>query len=110
MAKIDRYRGDTAADRLTVQSPTGGVQDITSCTFKLTVASVKNPPDASTQVFQIAGTIFDALNGIVDFIPTGGETDVEPGEYWYDVEMIGPTGQVTTLVKDEYEILQDITK
>jgi len=110
MASISRYRGDTAVDRFTVTDSDGAVINITSYTFLLTVDEKKSPANTATQVFQIAGTIVDAANGIVEFEPTTGNANQVPGTYWYDVQMIDPDGLITTLVKDQYIFVQDISK
>jgi hypothetical protein len=110
MAEITRYRGDTAPDRFTVKDVDGTVINITSYTFLLTVDEKKNPANTATQVFQIAGVIIDAVNGVVEFEPTTGNANQVPDTYWYDVQMIDPDGRITTLAKDEYIFVQDISK
>ena len=110
MAKIERFRGDTAADRFTVKDQAGAVVNITGYSFKLTVNRLKHPPDAVQQLFQVVGTIISGSSGIVEFVPNGTQANQLPGRYFYDVEMVDAAARVTTLEKDEYVFKQDVTK
>lgn len=110
MTAIVRYRGDTVADRYVVKDASGAVVNITGCSFKLTINSLKTPPDITTQLCQIVGVIVDAATGIVDFPFTVGDADQVPGVYFYDIEMTDASGAIETLVVDKYTFKQDITK
>jgi len=105
---ITRERGDNYAIRWQTKQ-NGAAFDITGATFKLSVDTRKDPPDASTQVFQVTGTIVDAPNGIYEFVPTTGQMNLTPKTYFFDVEMT-KGGQVATLVKGKFIVKQDITK
>lgn len=103
---IERFRGDTAPDQVTFN------QNITGLTFRLTLNTLEDPPDVSTQVLQMVGTITNPVTGIVEFRPTLVEaTGLTPGVYFYDIQVYNAFGVVIkTAVKDSYTILQDITK
>ncbi len=118
MAEIDKTkdatkdicwgRGDSNALGFEIQLPDGSVEDITGYTFRLTVNTEKNP-DPETELFTVVGVITDAANGKVVFAPTTGDTDQEPGKYFYDIEQTA-AGLVTTRIKGRCEIIQDISK
>ncbi len=107
---INRYRGDTVPDEITVKQPDGSPQDLTSYSFLLTVNSVKNPPDDTTQLFQVVGTIIDAPNGVVEFAPNSTQANQTPGKYYFDIQAITPTGRKHTISAGIYRFKQDVTK
>lgn len=84
--------------------------DVTSWQFTMTVDTLKNPPDNTTNVFTVAGVITDPVNGVVQFSPSETDTDQTPGTYWFDIQQIDGAGRKKTIVKDKFFIDQDITK
>ena len=108
MSDILRTRGDTYRIRRTVKAA-GVVVDITDWTFLLTINMVAKPADETDQVAQIAGVIFDAAGGIVDFTPLTADV-ADAGSFFYDIESVDDSGAVTTLDKGGFILLQDITK
>lgn len=109
MGTITRYRGDTAADRFTIQRD-GAALNITGWTFALTVNSEKDPVGTSTQLFTVAGVITSATAGQVQFSPDATQADQTPGDYYYDVQGVDPNGAKVTVDKGRYRFKQDITK
>lgn len=109
MSEITRYRGDTAPDRFNVKDSDGTALNITGHTFSMTVDSRLNPPDGTTVLYTLVGTIVDAPNGIVEFTPSGLNADQVPCRYYYDVQMTAGAS-IITLAKDVYTYTQDITK
>lgn len=108
--QIDRVRGDTYADQITVKNyRTGAVVDLTNCTLTLTLNSERNPTDATTQIFQITGVVDNPATGVATFTPTT-EMVNRVGLYYYDIQLIDGNGIIRTLVKDVYQFTQDITK
>jgi hypothetical protein len=105
------YRGDSYPQIFTIlNAATGAAVDITGYTFKLTVNRDRKPTDASNQLFQIAGIIADAAAGQVSFSFESGHTGINPGQYYYDVQMTTDTGDVRTIVKAVFEVTMDVTK
>jgi len=105
---ITRFRGDTYRLRLLVKdSETGVPLDLASMTAQLSVSSVENPA-APPDIFSVSGAIVTpATSGQIDFVPP---SNTAAGNYWYDVQVTDGSGQVRTLVKGEYRIVQDVTK
>ncbi len=110
MTDIDRKRGDTAADNVTIQDSAGVAIDITGFSFILTVNSIENPPDNTTELYSIVGTILVAASGTVEFVPTVGDADQVPAEYFYDIQMTDAASRIKTIEKGKYTYIQDITK
>lgn len=107
---IQRTRGDTYPDEITVTNRrTGVVVNLTGCTFKLTVNTLSNPPDNSTELYQLTGVIDTPSSGVVTFSPTALQAD-RVGNYYYDIEMVDSFSQTITLVTGAYNYVQDITK
>jgi len=83
---LTRTRGDTYPIRMTMTNPDGTAMDLTNKQVLLTVNTEEDPADTTNQVFQIVGTITDALLGKVEFAPTDDQAD-NVGTFYYDVEV-----------------------
>lgn len=110
MAKITRYRGDTAADQITVTDNSGTVINISSYTFILTISAAKAPVSTEGLLATVSGVIASAAAGQVEFVFSSTQADQAPGVYYYDVQMVDNNGRVSTIVRDKYEFIQDLTK
>jgi hypothetical protein len=108
--QINRVRGDTYADQGVISSKTNGLSvDLSGSTLTMTLSSVRNPADDSTQIYQLNGIMIDAVNGVVGFAPNAQQSDIV-GLFYYDVQLVDVSGIVRTLVKDVYVYEEDITK
>jgi hypothetical protein len=104
--EIDRKRGDTAPDEITVPF------DNTGFSYILTINTQKNP-DAGGPIGAILVTSVGAIggaDGLVSFPFTPTDADQAIGKYWYDVQQTDPTGRIKTIAKNSYIYHQDITK
>lgn len=109
--KLTRYRGDTIADVFLLKDRSGNPRDLTGWTFTLTVDSRSDPPDATTVIYSISGTVLTPESlGTVEFVPTSGNANQSPGTYYYDIQAVMPDARKVTLVKSTYTYVQDITK
>jgi hypothetical protein len=111
--EITRFRGDTVPESFYVKTSDGLNYDITGCAFKLTLNTLRNPPDTSTQILQLFETTLvpaEAVQGIVNFAPTALQADLPIGKYYYDIQMTYPTGDIQTIYTGRVTIRQDITK
>lgn len=105
--QLDRTRGDTTPDVITV-SYGGVLVDLAGCSALLTVNTLRNPVDESTQVYQIVGVI-DVDESTISFAPTSEQAD-QVGFFYYDIQLTESSGAKRTLVKDAQTYIQDITK
>ncbi len=111
LGKVEWYRGDSYPVELTIKNATTkAVIDLTGFSFVLTVDTLKAPPDDTAKAFEITGVIDDPTTGIVSFTPTVIQTDVPPKTYYYDIQMTDASGNIRTIAKNQFVILQDITK
>jgi len=107
------FKGDHRTFLLTVKDQNGVVVDITGATI---IFSLKADPTNATALVEKIST---DINEIEITNPTQGEaeiylipadtSDLEPGIYFYDVELTTTSGKVYTLVKGELNLLQDVT-
>ena len=108
---IKRVRGDTVPEvfKLRLHDISNSIIDITTLvSITLTVNSVKDPPNDTTQLLQIVGAILDANKLTVEFV--GAFDGLPVGTLYYDIEIVLPDGSIYTPVKGELEVNQDVTK
>ena len=112
MADITRKRGDTYGDRfdLTVTA-TGLPLELAGYSgFLLTLDTRRDPPDTTTQVYQLAGVVIGATSlGQLEFAPTLAQAN-RTGRFFYDIQLTDPAGRVRTVLAARYAYRQDITK
>ena len=111
---IEIKRGDSYRLPFTVTNNiTGAIIPLNGATLKMTVTTIKDPPDDTTKLFDVDGVIdADPLTGNVTFKPTVLDTAVI-GKYFYDIQMTsGPAEDVDvhTVQKAKFDIVQDNTK
>lgn len=105
---VTRKRGDTDPDVFIVSKnrvPT----NLAGCSFKLSVNTLKEPVDTSTEVYQLIGIITDPASGKVSFRPTAEQAN-QVGYFYYDIQMVDSYGDTQTVVEGTYKYEQDITK
>ena len=108
---ISLFRGDSYPIAFTIKDATTSTPlDLTGCSLLLTVATLFDPPDDTTQVFQLAGVLDAApTTGKVYFTPETTDTAVV-GSYYYDVQLTDSDSNIRTVVKSTLTISMDITK
>lgn len=115
---ISLFRGDTFDSTVEVNYITivngevvvGNAVDLTGYTAKFTAKKRPDQADASA-VISKSLTISDAANGIITVSLTHLETDLTPGIYYYDVQIVNTvTSKVHTVVVDVLKISADVTR
>ncbi len=113
------YRGDTRYYTITMTNQATG-EPISVDGGKLTITFKVNKADldedAALQVVTL-GVEPDPIIplGIINAVLTDTDTDIEPGNYYYDFQFVSASGSVTTLLpqeihEDRIKILEDITR
>lgn len=112
IGEIEYFRGDSYPKNLTIKSKeTKQIIDLTGYSFIFTVDSLKDPKDATTKKFSVAGVIDpDPVTGKVSFTPTKVNTNMIAAGYFYDIQMTDNQGHVRTIAKEKFKITQDISK
>jgi hypothetical protein len=105
-----RRRGDTYTITFTVTDAAGDPIDIQGYSFLLTVDPSPDPPDDTNNLFQIAGVIVEAGDGVFSMTPTLADSDQEPDTYYYDLQQTDAASAIRTIAAGQWTVVQDITK
>lgn len=109
-ATINRKRGDTKSINMTLSDKSKVAIDLTGYTgFLLSVNTLEEPVDETTQLFQLTGTITDALNGKITFPITISDAD-NFGEFFWDAQYTDVNSEKHTFMEGSYIMSQDKTK
>jgi hypothetical protein len=108
---ITYRRGDSRGIVFTLTTG-GNAVDLTSWTAPaLAVHSTPAPTDTTTQVMHLTGAISGTpTDGQVTFTPTTTESDLAPGAYYYDAQIVDNGGATITFVEGQFVVTQDLTK
>ena len=119
---LERRRADTkdVAIRLTqtVDGVTSPIPSAEGYSGLLTVNTIKDPnlnvsPQTGVQIFQASGIPNSPATDAIlrfDFAAFDASPDIEPGNYFYDVQVTGPDGEISTPLIGKFIVKQDITK
>ena len=80
--------------------------NITGATITFTA---KQDPTSTTPDIQKTAILTEALMGEAVIALSSSITDIEVGEYYYDIQMVDSSGDVSTLAKSTFSILQEVT-
>lgn len=109
-----RTRGDTSTFTVTITTDGTTPIDVTGFTFLFTVDLNPDPLDSADNLFQLSVgsgiTLSDPTNGVITLGITEVQADQTPDVYFYDLQMTDTGSLITTILKGEYEVVQDITK
>ena len=106
--KISVFRRDNSAINVNV-SGTAGVLDITGYTFFFTVKENETDLDADAKISKTVTSHTDPTNGKTTISMGTADTDQEAKIYVYDIQMRDTSDNITTLLKGDFEIKQDVT-
>lgn len=76
--------------------------DITGYTFQLDVHDIENPPDTTTRVFLLIGTITNATGGVVQFELDSLQADTAVGRYHYILSAVDNIGRDLTIATGRF--------
>lgn len=99
---ITVYRGETP----TLHFRMSPKKDITGWVISFTVSNGYNNPN---KLFQVTAVAVNAPNGLFDVILTELHTNIDPGNYVYDVWRIDP-GNLRILSVGEFKLEKDARK
>lgn len=112
MTVITRYRGDTYPIKIQIfNRQTRQPVDITGMSAILSVSTRQNPT-ASPDVFSSVGIPQSpTVDGVFHFPITASQANnLSIRTHYYDVQVTDAMGEVRTIEKDEFRVIQDITK
>lgn len=105
-------RGDSRPIPFALTKADGSIQDLTGYSAAvLSVHSEPKPPDTSTELFKVTGTIVAAA-GTISFSPAEDATgsDQEPGRYYYDAQVLDANSKKLTFAEGTFTLTQDRAK
>ena len=101
-------KGDTFLEQAFVYKLNGAAIDLTSGAFKMMIKRSPRSTDSALTLTDGSGiTITDAVNGAWQI--DSQVIDIQEGTYYYDVQFTYASGQVSTYLSGEFEVIQDIT-
>jgi len=112
MAKISIIRQDDIERTIYVKSKDGNAYDLTDCKIFFTVKTNSNLTDTDDDdaIIKKSVAITDAVNGVAKLSLTTIDTDIKADEYFYDFQIVDAQGKITSCIKDNFEVIQDVSK
>lgn len=104
-------RGDNDPKTFTIRDSSGVAVDISLWTMSMAVNTESDPPDTTTEIFNITGVfVTDGTDGKISFTPPAASLDsVEaPSTAYYDVNRVIPSKK--TIIKATVKFIMDIDK
>lgn len=108
--KIIIIKRDSYSFPITLEQSNGEPLDITGYTIFFTVKAMASAEDSTAIIQKNITEHTDPTEGESLITLTSTDTDQTAGEYWYDVQIKSPSGNITSCEAGKFEILQDITK
>lgn len=108
----DQVRGDTWKFTFVFKDTNNAAIDITGLQYWFTVKESRDDTDAlaGVQVGPFVAESADALIGQLDLIISPAQTeDLEPKTYYYDLQEVNASNEVSTLLLGRVKVKQDIT-
>lgn len=108
---IKVIRGDTHKIEVTFLDDEGEAYDLTGGTAFFTVSETKDPADDEAALITKDVTSHDnAEAGETSFVLSAADTNLDPGKYWYDTQLVDVVGVVVSKERDRFEVVSDITR
>lgn len=108
----DVIRGDTRTVNLTfLEADQSTPIDLTGGTVYFTVNTSSDPSDDTSVAFQKTATSFtSATTGQHTFTLTHADTNITPGNYWYDAQFRDSVGSYLSSYRGRFIVQSDITR
>ena len=108
MTDLSIYRGDTKVYTFTVTSG-GSAYNISGFTPTFTVKTSISDADDDA-VISKSGTVTDGAGGEFTISLTNTDTDIDPADYVWDVQITNGSTIVATLDKGTFTVKYDVTR
>lgn len=108
----NQVRGDTWILTFNIQNSTGAPENITGNDYWFTLKSNIDDTDAVAvlQVGPVSAGSPDAANGILTIVALPEDTDdLEAKTYYYDLQEINTSNEITTLLIGKVKVVKDVT-
>jgi len=109
MVNLSVYKRDDKTWTLRLKDKNGNPISLVGASIFLTVKETKTDADVDAIISKDVTSHLNAIGGITNIVLTKTDTDVDAKEYYYDIELVDSSGNVTTLTSGIFEVIQDIT-
>ena len=109
MTEIRVPRGDDKTWNLTFVDEDSVAIDLTGATIFFTVKINKADADADAIISVDQASHTNAAGGLSSITITNSQTDIKPGNYFYDFQLVDSGSLVTTVLSGIFKITQDVT-
>ena len=103
------FKRDTKIYNLTFKDSDEVAIDITGYTIFFTVKQDETDTDANAKISKTVTSHTSPTEGLSQVTLEPADTDLDVRKYYYDIQIKDGSGNITTVVKDTFEIVQDIT-
>jgi predicted aspartyl protease len=102
-------RGDSRTIKVTFKDSAGDLYDLTGATAYLTISKSANPSSDENAVIQKTQTNLTG-EGVVTFKLTPNDTEISPGNYWFDAQLVDAEENKLSRKRDKITVIPDITR
>ena len=106
-------RGDDELLQVTFTDENGSPIDLTGSTVFFTVKKKSDLSQDNDDLAVISITVTshsDPTNGITEIPMTKTETNLDKGDYYWDLQIKDTADDISSVVKGIFEIIEDVTK
>ncbi len=98
-------------DNTNIDFSASGV-DLTGCTLFFTAKPelTNDTADETAVIRKEVTSHTDPTNGKTTIILTHEDTNVEPGTYYYDIQIKNPDGEITSISARRLQVFADVTR
>jgi len=107
--KLEIVRGDTVTYTLNFVNSDDSPKNLTNCEVFFTVKKYLSDSDDNAIIKKDFSNFNNPASGIAILELTHTETNVEAGEYYFDMQLKNSDGKIYTIMNGIYNIIQDVT-
>lgn len=108
--RVEIIRRDHSRLEVTLTDIDDNPIDLTDGTLFFTVKKRESDPDSQAVIKKQFTEFDDPTNGITEIILTPDETNIPPGNYYYDVQFISQEGITSSARRGFLLVVPDITE
>ena len=109
MNKLSIIRGDDVTIPVTFKDSDGDPINLTGSTVFFTVKNEKSDADDDAVISKSITSHTTPASGITQVVLTNEDTDVDPGSYFWDLQIKDSAGKIQSTQAAQFEVIQDIT-
>lgn len=110
MVKLTVFKGDDKTWNITVSDADGDAIDLSGQTIFFTVKENKTDPDSAALIQATNSTHTSATGGTSTITITNTQSDLDAGNYFFDLQIVSAGSLVTTWVVGDFEVVQEVTR